>query len=98
MRTERTPVVVEWLTDAADLAVARKQREQFDRNSDWLQLHLPEIYAQHRGKCICIAGEELFVGMTTQEAVDQARARHPNDQGWFTRYIPLERLARIYAY
>jgi hypothetical protein len=98
MVTPRTPVVLECLSDSDELVIARRQRKQFDRNSAWLQSHLAEIYAQHRGKCICIAGEELFVAATTEEAIAQARARHPDDQGWFTRYIPQERLARIYAH
>jgi hypothetical protein len=79
------------------MAAANKQREQFDRNSDWLEAHIPEVYSKHRGKCICIAGQELFVADTVTEAVAKARAAHPEDQGLFTRYIPKEKVARIYA-
>jgi len=84
-------------TDAEDLAEAHRQREQFDRNSAWLQAHVSEIYAKHRGKCICIAGQQLFVGDTANDAIAQATAAHPDDKGWFTRYIPKEKAARIYA-
>ncbi len=79
------------------VAAARKQREQFDRNSAWLQAHILAIGDKHRGKVICIAGQELFVGDTTREAVAQATAAHPEDSGWFTQYIPKEKVARIYA-
>ncbi len=33
------------VTDAKELAEARRQREQFDRNSAWLQANISEIYA-----------------------------------------------------
>jgi len=85
------------VTDAAERAKARRQREQFDRNSAWLQAHVSEIYAEHRGKCICIAGGQLFVADTAKEAIAQATAAHPDDEGWFRRYIPKEKAARIYC-
>ena len=97
MNKQRTPIVMEDITDAEQLVRARRQREQFDRNSAWLQAHIAEAYATHRGKCICIAGEELFVADTVKEAIAQATAAHPDDEGWFTRYIPKEKVARIYA-
>ncbi len=91
-------IEVEEVTDADELAEARQRRQQFDRNSAWLQDHVSEIYTAHRGKCICVAGQELFVADTANEAIAQATAAHPDDQGWFTRYIPKERVARIYAF
>lgn len=92
-----TPVEMQEVTDAGELAQARKQREQFDRNSVWLQGNIAGIYAKHRGKCICVAGQEVFVANTASEAIAQATAAHPDDDGWFTRYIPKEKVARIYA-
>jgi hypothetical protein len=91
------PIIMEEVTDPEELAKARAQRERFDRNSTWLQAHASEIYARHRGKCICIAGEELFVADTPKEVLAQARAAHPEDDGFFLRYIPREKIARIYA-
>lgn len=90
-------IEMEDATGPAELAAARKQREQFDRNSAWLQGHISKIYANHRGKCICVAGEEVFVADTATEAAALATAAHPEDEGWFTRYIPKEKVARIYA-
>ena len=84
-------------TDPTELAKAHRRREQFDRNSVWLQARVAEIYAQHRGKVICVAGEELFVADSTAEAVAKATAAHPSDEGFFTRYIPLVKAPRIYA-
>src|SRR5437870_3404288 len=95
------PPVIEMLemTDPDELAKARTQRAKFDRNSQWLQAHVSEIYTNNnRGKCICIAGEELFIGVTVEGAIAQATAAHPVDEGWFTRNIPKEKAARIYAF
>jgi hypothetical protein len=83
--------------DPAALAQARAQRSRFDRNAAWLQAHAAEVYAKHRGKCICVAGEEMFVADTPEGAVRAARIKHPDDDGWFVRYIPRERAARVYA-
>jgi hypothetical protein len=95
---ERQPkIVMEEVTDEAERARARDRREQFDRNSAWLQAHIAEVYARHRGQHICIAGQELFVAPTASEAIARATAAHPDDQGWFTRYIPKDKALRIYA-
>lgn len=88
---------VEVADDPAEIAAAQQQREQFDRNSQWLQANIPEVYSRHRGQHICIAGQEAFAADTAQEALARAKAAHPDDHGWFTRYIPLEKLARVYA-
>ncbi|MGI8979663.1 MAG: hypothetical protein ACR2FY_10580 [Pirellulaceae bacterium] len=95
----KTPPLVEMLeeTDPIDLAKARERRAQFDKNSAWLQARIPEVYSQHRGKVICIAGEELFAADSTSEAVATATAAHPEDKGYFTRYIPQEKVPRVYA-
>jgi hypothetical protein len=91
-------VMMEEITDPEELAKARVQHERFDRNSAWLQAHLTEIYSRHRGKCICIAGEELFVADTPKEVLALANAKHLEDDGKFLRYIPQEKIARIYAH
>ncbi len=90
-------IMTEETMTAEEATAANKQREQFDRNSDWLEAHIPEVYSKHRGKCICIAGQELFVSDSVEEAVAKATAAHPDDQGQLTRYIPKEKVARIYA-
>lgn len=86
-------VVMEEVTDPEELAKARAQRERFDRNSAWLQAHAAEVYTHYRGQCICIAGEELFVADTPEEALALAVAAHPEDDGRFLRYIPQARSA-----
>jgi hypothetical protein len=98
MTNRLTKPVMEEVTDPVELAEAQTQREQFDRNSAWLQAHASEIYPRHRGKCICVAGEELFVAETASEALAKATAAHPHDKGRFVHYIPKQKVPRIYAY
>ena len=98
MPDNRLPIVMAEVTDPAELAQARAQRERFDRNEGWLQQHVPEIYTNYRGRFVCVAGEELFVADTAREAVALAEAAHPEDDGRFVRYIPKEKIARIYAH
>lgn len=90
-------VVMEEVTDPAELARARAQRARFDRNWAWFQAHASEVYSRYRGKCICIAGEELFAADTPEEALALATAAHPEDEGRFVHSIPREKVARIYA-
>jgi hypothetical protein len=92
-----SPLFMEEVTDPDELEKARAQDARFARNWMWFEAHAAEIYAAHRGKCICIAGEELFVAATPEEALAMAIAAHPDDDGRFTRLIPQERLARVYA-
>jgi hypothetical protein len=98
MTSNEARIVMEEVTDPEENAAARARRERFDRNSAWLQSHATEVYTRHRGKCICVAGEELFVADSPEEVLAQARAAHPEDNGSIlVRYIPREKIARIYA-
>ena len=90
-------LTLEEVTDPHELERARRQRERFNRNEAWLQAHIPEVYSQHRGGFICIAGEELFAADSALEAIALATQAHPEDDGWFTRYIPLKKMAGVYA-
>ena len=86
------------LTDPVECEQARLQRAQFDRNSKWLQEHFAEVYVPaSRGKFVCVAGEEAFIGDTNEEVVARATAAHPDDKGYFTRYIPRQKMTWIYA-
>jgi hypothetical protein len=98
IRVKQAPIVMEEVTDPKELAKAHEQDERFERNWAWFEAHAAEIYATRRGKCLCIAGQELFVADTPQEAVALAIAAHPEDDGRFTRYIPKERMYRVYAH
>jgi hypothetical protein len=91
-------IMIEEVMTPEEAEAAQKQWEQFNRNSDWLDEHVPEVYGTHRGKCICVAGQELFVSNSVEEAVAKAKAAHPEDLGWFTRYIPRQRIVRLGGY
>jgi hypothetical protein len=97
MISKSSPIVLEEVTDPQELQKARAQDARFARNWAWFEAHAAEIYATHRGKCICVAGEEVFVANTPEEVLAKAITAHPEDNGRFTRLIPEERLARVYA-
>jgi hypothetical protein len=84
------------VNDPVENAAAQRRQEQFERNWDWLEAHSTEVY-NHRGKFICIAGQELYVGDSVAAVVNPAKAAHPEEEGILTRYIPKERGARIYV-
>lgn len=92
-----SPIVMEEVTDPEELAKARVQDERFQRNLTWFNSQIPALYEAHKGKMVCISGEEVFGADTVQEAVAQAKAAHPDDDGRFTLYVPLEKMVRIYA-
>ena|SRR5579864_778701 len=93
-----SPLIMLEVTDAVEIAKTKAQRERFRKNSDWLQAHIPQVYAQYRGKFICVAGQELFVADTAPEAVASARKAHQEDDGFLLRYIPREKMERVYAH
>ena len=90
-------ITMEQVTDPVELAKFAARQAQLDRNWAWFEQRAQEIYRTHRGRCLCIAGGELFVGDTPEEVTALATAAHPDDEGRFTRYIPKERLARVYV-
>lgn len=98
MANRESRVNLEIVSDPNELAQARAQRERSDRNAAWLQANAHLLYANHRGKCICIAGESLFVADTPEAAYALGRAAFPEDDGLFVRYIPLTKMARIYVH
>ena len=97
MANKPPAIVTQDVTDPQKLSEAQARRTRFDRNEAWLQAHAAEIYRRHRGRYICIAGEELFVADTSEAAYASAKLAHPEDDGRFVRYIPKEKLARVYA-
>lgn len=91
-------IVMEEITDPKELAASKARHEKFKRNFAWLQAHASEVYTRYRSKCLCIAGEELYVAETPQAAFSSAMAAHPEDDGWFIHYVPKEKVAWVYAH
>jgi len=44
---------------------------------------------------LSVSSEEAFAAATAEEAIAQATAAHPADEGSFVQYIPLAKLARV---
>jgi hypothetical protein len=74
------------------------QGQRIRRNADWLQAHAAEAYDPNAGKYICVAGCELFVGDTAQEARARALAAHPDDDGYLLQYVTKETGRRLYGH
>jgi hypothetical protein len=88
-------ITIEEVTDPQKIAEAQAQFAQTRRDSAWLQAYAHEIYTQHRGKFIVVAGEELFVADTHEEALVLAKAAHPEDKGLLGQYIYPQKMARV---
>src|SRR5436190_24213203 len=86
------------VSDPQEIAKADAQSERFRTNADWLQAHISQVYSQHRGRCICVAGQELFVADSAPQAISLAKRAHPDDDGFLMRYIPRKKMERIYAH
>jgi hypothetical protein len=93
-----TPFVMYEMTDPEEIAKADAQRKRFEANVEWLEARIDSIYAENRGKCICVAGQELFVADNGPDVVALARSAHPNDDGLVLRYVPREKMVRVYAH
>ena len=79
IQAQPQPLVMVEVTDPEEIAKIKAQRERGRKNSDWLQAHVPQVYGQHRGKCICVAGQELFVADTAPERPLSIAFFHPDE-------------------
>jgi hypothetical protein len=96
MNTDTPKITITEEKDPVEIARARASAARFEKNWAWLEANAKEVYS-HRGKVICVAGQELFVGDSAAEVLARARTAHPDDDGLFTRYIPESKAPRIYA-
>jgi hypothetical protein len=88
---------IEEIVDASELGDSAAREDRFGRNLRWFEANAKEIGLRCAGKCICIAGEQLFFADAPEQALALARAAHPEDDGFFLHYIHKEKAARIYA-
>ena len=89
---------MEIVADPQVLAKDKTQDEQFRRNWAWFDAHAAEIYPKHRGKVLCVAGQELFAADSSEEVLAMAKLAHPEDVGYFTIIVPKSTGYRIYAH
>jgi hypothetical protein len=94
---ERPKVVIEEITDPAEVARRRPAREAFGRNTAWLQAHWPELLPQALGKHVAVSGEQAFIADTAAEAIALAKAAHPDDPGLLVQYVRPEKGPRFYG-
>jgi hypothetical protein len=97
VRPEEPSTILEEGTDHEESARLRAQMERFQKNSNWLQDHWGDLLPQALGKFIAVAGQEAFIGDTTEEAWTKAKASHPEDDGAFSQYVIPHKGPRIYV-
>src|SRR5262245_64519163 len=90
-------LVLEAVTDPAEVARTRVRMEQFRRNSEWLRARWDDLLPRARGKFLAVAGQQAFLADTPAEAWALAKAAHPEDGGAFSQYVRPEPGPRAYA-
>lgn len=90
-------MILEEVTDAANVERLRAQLERGRRNSEWLASHWHELLPGARGRFVAVAGQEAFVADTSDEAWTRAKAAHPDDDGAFVQYVFPTPGPRVYA-
>jgi hypothetical protein len=91
-----TGIVMEEITDPVELEATLSRGRKADRNAAWFKEHAAELYRLHRGKFLCVAGQELFAADAPEVALKAARATHPDDVP-FVFYVRVGKNPRIYA-
>ncbi|MBI3921568.1 MAG: hypothetical protein HY318_09140 [Armatimonadetes bacterium] len=90
-------VFIEEIDDPELASKLKVQDERFSQNLAVFQKHSRELFAQHRGKVIMVAGRELRVFDTADTAWSWARKVHPDDDGALIHRTPREKGWRVYA-
>ena len=91
----KNPVVIEELPYDPEFD---RLFEQAHRNLMWFNEHVKKlgVFKLYRGRFVAAAGGELFVADSREEVERLAREKHPDEMPHI-RYIPREKLYRIYA-
>lgn len=90
-------LVIEEVTDPAEIAASLARFARAKRNGDWLEAHWPDLMPQARGKFVAVAGQEGHVADTLEEALAWVRQTHPEDDAALVRYVRVGQGPRIYA-
>ena len=92
------PEFTELPTSDEEQARQLAESERHRKNIAWFNAHAEDIYRDHLGKHICVAGEELFVGMDPTSVYVEALTKHPNERGaTFRWHIPTHSGPTIYT-
>src|SRR2546425_1038580 len=95
--TNQLQLIIEEVTDPAEIARSRARHEQFQRNVNWVQAHGADLLPQALGKFLVVAGQEAFLADTPEEAIAWAKRARPEDEAPFFQYVRPERGPRIYG-
>ena len=89
------PVIIEEHPMTPEMA---RMFEKARRNLLWFNEHVQEleVYKRYRGRYVAAASGELFVADTPEEIEHLVREKYPDEMP-HVRYIPREKLSRIYA-
>src|SRR5438046_1058708 len=93
----RKPLTIEVVTDPVEIARLREVEEAFEKNSNWLQAHWGDLIPECLGKHLAVTGQEAFLADTPEEAIERARAAHPEDKGLLVQFITAYRGPKIYG-
>ena len=90
-------IVMEQITDPAELTRAQAQDKRHRRNQEWLEAHWSALLPHARGKFVAVARQEAVVAATAAEAWAWVESTHPDDDGAIVRYVRPTVEPRIYA-
>lgn len=91
------PLLIEELTDPAEIARIHAQHAQAQRNADWLESHWNELLPEAFGKFIAVADQQGYIAESAGEAWAWAKATHPEDKGALVEYVLPPGGPRFYA-
>ena len=70
-------VTLELATDPVEISPALAYNRRLKRNLDYLNAQWDVLRPREYGRFVAVAGQELFIADTYQEAMDLARPRTP---------------------
>jgi uncharacterized protein YbdZ (MbtH family) len=82
-----SPIIMEEVTDRAEVARVRARDQLVKKNLDWLNAHWDDLLPEAHGKFVAVAGQEPFVADSSGDAWAMAKAAHPDDDGAWGQYV-----------
>src|SRR4051812_15382421 len=92
------PMIIEQVTDPAEVAMYREVFAAADLNFKWLDENWHAVLPQAYDKYLAVAGQQAFIADTPQQARALAIAAHPDDKGLICRFVSSHKGPRIYAH
>ncbi len=94
---KHSAMILEEITDPAELARAQAQDERHRCNQEWLEAHWSNLLPTARGRFVAVARQEAFIAPSAAEAWAWVESTHPDDDGAIVRYVRSNPGPRIYA-